>query len=90
MLDEYSTFSCVAYLSDARFEEAPLVMLSSHYSNWWNSYLIDFTNYWQLLTTSRGISELRRDILGATDGHNLPPIKNLNGSEKPFTPKLFV
>ncbi|EAY24041.1 SMI1/KNR4 family protein [Microscilla marina] len=86
ILDEYSTFSSIAYLCDTEFESAPLVMLSSHYSNWWNSRLTDFATYWKILMQSRGIIEIRNDILGATDGHNLPTLQKFDS----VNPQLFA
>ena len=89
ILDKFSTFSCIAYITDKKFETTPLVMLSGHYADWWNSYLTNFATYWQLLMQSRGIYEIKNDILGKIDGHKVEPITNLNDFGEQLTPKLF-
>lgn len=90
ILDKFSTFSCMAYVIDKAFETAPLVMLSGHYADWWNSYLTNFATYWKLLVQSRGIYEIKRDILGKMDGHKMPPITSLAGLEEQLAPRLFA
>lgn len=89
ILDEFSTFSCIAYIVEKRFENAPLVMLAGHFSDWWNSRLTNFASYWQMLIKSRGIYTIKNDILQAPNGSNSPPIKSLDNFEKELNPLLF-
>ncbi|OJJ17583.1 hypothetical protein BKI52_27360 [marine bacterium AO1-C] len=89
ILDSFSVFSCIAYVIDKEVEDSPLMMLSGHYADWYNSRLLNFNNYWQILMKSKGINEIKDDIFGEADGYKQPPILNLDDFGENLSPKLF-
>lgn len=85
--DLFSGFTCAAFFIDIIDKKIKVLLLDDHYDNWFDSYLIDFKMYWEIVLKGYFSTQARKNILIKSDDskHNDYLIKNkINGLKKPL------